>query len=323
MKRKTRSVAVFQNSEGNVKVDIFAEITELEKDVVELIATESAETYKMDYGLIVKLLIEELLLPKNASYRTCFNGVDALKNVMRLREYKNFRKNIRGNIYQRLRQYKASSNSVNGILAKLIESDCIDAPSLINQLLEEHVSTRERLPNKDEFIGCMSRDIKPGSALIDIGCGFNPLLFPTRFFENLSSYIAVDKDAEATEIVGVFAKKCNIPNLRAYTWDISSGIYVLNELTGLDHYDAAVLLKVVPVVNRADQTYNKESQCMPVLGNFPATRFLATVSRESMTKHESIEKRETATLRQFIRTYGFSIDSEFLCGSEFGYCFSK
>ena len=318
------SVSVFiQNSGGTEKMDIITELTALEKEVVELLANESAGTYKMDYALILKLLAEELLLPKNAGFRTRLNSVNTLRDVQRLSEYKAFRKNVRGNLYQKLRQYKTSSSSINEILTRLIESEGNEVPLLINQLLEEHISTRERLPHKDEFIEYMSSDIKPGSILIDIGCGFNPLLFPTEFFERLSCYIAVDKDSEATEIVRVFAQKCNIPNLRAFTWDISSGVAALNELTGLDHYDVAVLLKVVPVVNRADQTHNNDKHALPVLGSFPASRFLATVSRESMTKYESIEKRETATLRQFVHTYGFNIESEFSCGSEFGYYLSK
>jgi len=298
-------------------------LSEMELSLLNFLAKESLSTYKMDLGTIFQLLTDELLLPQNVNFRAQINCTKSLRDVQRLNTYKSFRKNLRTCMYQRLRQYKNPEYDINQLTLDLIECNNTDVPTIVTKLLESHVSTRERLPYKDEFVSCVCQNIDSGKVIIDIGCGFNPLLFPIDFFDRISSYIAVDKDIESTEIVRIFSKKCNIRNLKAFTWNIRDGLFTLERMTGLNSYDFAILLKVIPVVKRADLTHRNEHLSIPVLGEFPATRMLATVSRESMTKFESIEKREIASLKQFVISYGFNVESEFSCGSEFGYYLSK
>jgi 16S rRNA (guanine(1405)-N(7))-methyltransferase len=205
----------------------------------------------------------------------------------------------------------------------LIECEDKDIGGVTGRLLREHVSTRERLAEKDEFIARFCEDIAPGSVVIDIGCGLDPLLFPAGFYGNLSRYFAVDKDAQCVEAVRIYAKRLGIGNLSAFMWDIDEGLEALRRLTQTDRYDGALLLKVVPVAIRADTATRGDGALLPVLGKLPAARFLVTADRESMTKRENIEKRETAALRQFIRAFGFVIEAEFSCGSEVGYYLSS
>ena len=298
-------------------------LTAAEQTILEFLAAESAEVYKMDRYMILETLCDELRSPKNTSLRALINSVNSLKDMQRLSEYKVFRKNIRERLYQKLRRYKPSQRSINEILAEFIECGRNDIQPLTDKLLEHHVSTRERLPDKNGFIKHLGAGISQGSAVIDIGCGFAPLLLPASFYRNLSCYIAVDKDTEATETVRIFAEKYGLANLKAYTWDIGSGLPALNKLTGIDQYDVALMLKLIPVVSRADQAGKIESRSIPVLGGFPALKLLATVSCESMTKYENIEKRELLILKHFARDHDLVIDDEFSCGSETGYYLSK
>ena len=299
------------------------ELSEIEQEAIEVLAAESAVVYKMDRSVIAALLAEELTAPKNTRFRSRINGAESIKEAQRLSEYKTFRKNMRAVLYQKLRQYKEPDLSANELLAGFVECAGSDIASTVDSLLRTHVSTRERMPDREEFARTVHGFIKPGDAVIDVGCGFAPLLWPAGFFENLSCYIAVDKDAEATETVRVFAKKCGITNLKAFTWDINSGLPELNRLTGIDRYDIALMLKLIPVVSRADQASGGAAGATSILGDFPAARLLATVNRESMTKRESIEKRELSVLKQFIRAFDFSIEAGFSGGSETGYCIVK
>ena len=300
-----------------------AALSGIERGIIEILAAESAGVYKMDRSVISAMLEEELKAPKNMNFRSRINSAGSINEAGRLREYKAFRKAVRGALYQKLRQYKMSSTGTNELLAELIGCADSDVGLAANKLLESHVSTRERLDDREEFIRTVSEFIKPGSSVIDVGCGFAPLLYPDEFFGNLSCYIAVDKDAEAAETVRVFAKRRGISNLRAYTWDIDSGLQALRALTGVDRYDAALMLKLIPVVNRTGRAAGGESRTAAILGDFPASRLLATVNRESMTKRESIEKRELSVLKHFARASGLKTLSEFTIGSEVGYCFQK
>lgn len=312
-----------QNAEENQTSNGASSLTEVEQELLELLADESAGIYKLDRSAILRLLVEELLLPKNMDIRARFNYANSLRDARRLSEYKAFKKNIRSDMYRKLRRYKPSDHSIYGMLAEYIECDGKDISRCADRLLGEHTSTRERLPDRDAFAENIREGIKPGSAVIDIGCGFAPLLFPPEFFHDLSCFIAVDKDTEVTETVRIFAEKNNIANLKAYTWDISSGASCLASMTGVDHYDAALMLKLIPALYRTDRTGKNDARAIPVLGNFPAAIFLATVNRESMTKRESIEKRELGTLNQFARENGLRIGPEFSCGSETGYYLLK
>ena len=295
----------------------------IEKEVLSLLAAESAAMYKMEESAISGLLAAEMRAPGNAHIRSRIGGAGSVKEALRLSEYKAFRKNIRARVYQTLRQYKPTGLSASELLAGMIECDENDADSAADKLLGAHISTRERLPDREEFIRAINKFIRPGDIVADVGCGFAPLLYPAEFFRSLSCYIAVDKDTEATETVRVFAKKRGISNLRAYTWDISSGLEALRSLTGIKKYDIALMLKLIPVVSRADRAIGAQSRFMQVLGDFPAPALLATASRVSMTKYESIEKRELSALRKFAGSYSFDIVSEFSCGSETGFCLRK
>lgn len=305
--------------------NIETKLSAIEETLVDFLATDIAETYKMEPHHIARLLAAELFEPANTVFRRKIGKSLTLKNVQNLSEYKAFRKKMRSLLYQKLRQYKTSDYDAEAILARLIDCGDDQTESLLEQLLSVHVSTRERLPHKNEFLENVCDAIAPGSTVIDIGCGYNPLVFPREFYRKIARYIAVDKDAPSIEAVRVFARKFRIENMEPYIWDIASGLDALEQLTGIKTYDFAMMLKVIPVVQRLDRVRTSDSKgnmrmsMTTVMGNFPATRFLATVSRESMTKHESIEKRELGVLREFLHAYDFTEIAEFSCGSEFGY----
>lgn len=299
--------------------------TQAEETLLEFLAEESVQTYKMDREKILAHLRTELSSPKNAGFRGRIEKTQTLKAVLKLAECKAFRKKTRSYFYQNLRKYKTSDYDLEALLARFIESDGEETPILLQQLLDSHVSTRERLPFQKEHVELLRRLFPENGTVIDIGCGYHPLMLPPECYTNLKRYVAVDKDADSVEAVRVYARKFGIENLKAYTWDLSTGIAALEQLTGVQRYDFAMVLKVIPVLVRAEKMRREKTEeaGIPVLGEFPVTTMLASVSRESMTKRESIEKRELAVLRQFMKTYDYREESEFSCGTEFGYCMSR
>jgi tRNA-guanine family transglycosylase len=301
-------------------------LSDAETLLLESLAEEIAAAYKMERLLIYGLLKEEYALPRNAGFRSRVLGIASLKDVFRLSGYKVFRKNIRARLYQSLRQYKPNRNNLEALAAELISGDNPGRlENVLEQILGEHVSAKERLADRQNFTDVLRRVIPDGSVVADIGCGFNPLLISAEFYNNLSSYIALDKDTQSVEMVRIYAKKYGIDNLKAYTWDIGGGFSELEKITGISHFDAALALKIIPALYRADHTRGNSGSgyTIPIIGRFPASVMLATVCRESMTRRENIEKRELASLRRFTDEYGFTIESEVSFRNEFGFVLRK
>lgn len=306
------------------KQDI-CKLTDLERALIDSMADEIDNSFKISRNTIEKFLMQEIYLPKNQLLRKKIEKIDELKEVLRLSEYKQFRKKVRSEVYKKLRQYKTSDSAIKNLMDAYAESKEEQAEILLQKILESHVSTRERLENKELFRKHVCDAIPAGSTVIDIGCGFNPLLYPVGFYNKLSCFIAVDKDQTAINLVQLYADKNNITNLKAHLWDVSEGVNRLEQLTGVQCYSFALLFKLIPVLNRTEQTYGKpkEDALLSVLGNFPANQMIATVSRESMTKYESIEKREVGILKNFMSQFHYIETTKFYCGSEIGFILIK
>ena len=294
-----------------------------EDALLAFLADEIIGTYKMPRDRVLPLLAESLSVPEYAGLRRAVACAGDLRSVVRLAGYKGFRKAARTGVYRALRQYKNLGGDVDDVLAELVSCADEAAPQLFGLLVAAHISTRERLAYRDDFLKTLYALVTPQSRWIDVGCGFGPLLLPPDFFRPLSCYIAVDRDKQAIQAVNLYAKKNAIPNLKGYVWDIGSGQAELSELTGISHYDVALLLKVIPAVARADRIHSRGGKGLQVLGRFPANLVFATASRESMTKHESIARREMATLRRFAGDYDWGILAGYTWGNESGFRLSK
>jgi 16S rRNA (guanine(1405)-N(7))-methyltransferase len=300
-------------------------LTDLERSLLIALAEECASSYKMPFDDILSLISSELRLPRCAELRKSAAAAKTLPKALRLSEWRDFRKWIRSSLYQTLRRYKSAEQEMDVWASQLQNcEDLVQIGELAEKLLLGHISSKERLPYKEDFARLLKEAAKPGYVVADIGCGLNPLMLPLEFYESLSLYMAVDKDPKAVETINLFAQKMSVKNLCAFRWDISTGVDELKSLTGILSFDLALVLKVIPVVARADQRHGaEEPKSLPVLGNFPAKTMLATASRESMSKRESIEKRELGVLRRFIKSYGYKTVSEFSCGDEFGFLLEK
>jgi hypothetical protein len=73
------------------------------------------------------------------------------------------------------------------------------------------------------------------------------------------------------------------------------------------------MLKLVSVLGR------QERELVNVLAEVPAKTVLITAPKESMTKKESIERRERNTLKKFIKLSGRAIAGKLDIENEFGY----
>ncbi|MHC4480332.1 MAG: class I SAM-dependent methyltransferase [Planctomycetota bacterium] len=240
------------------------------------------------------------------------------EDVTRWRDYKEILKRCRKEIYYRLRRYYADPAEVEQAVAELERE--VEGPAraerieqMRQSLLAAHASTRERLPCYGEFYDRFFSLVGVPSSILDVGCGMHPLSYPFQEAGAATErYVALDRDARAVRALSAYARAAAPGRLlprRASPqepgWAEGPGLAAPFEL--------ALMLKVVPVLNRLDR------EGLSGLETTPAERVLLTGSVESMTRRDSIEARERGVLLRFVEQCGRRVVGEFRAGSEFGY----
>jgi hypothetical protein len=241
--------------------------------------------YKMPVENVKSKILEDL--KGNSSLLTVIENSENLRDVQRTRNYKDFSKKIRKDIYYELRQYRQSGGSS----------------------AEDHVSTKERSPYVQEFNDRLYAHLSEAEYIIDIGGGVFPLTFPFDRYTNLKKYVWIDKDVKAFDTL----RELKIPKLVLFNGAIGEKPWEHYLPPEVVQFDAALMIKLVSVINR------QERALIPTLVSVPAKVLVVTAPKESMTKKENIEKREKEVLKRFIDQSGKEIFGELDVPNEFGY----
>jgi len=81
------------------------------------------------------------------------------------------------------------------------------------KILEQHKSTRERLPYLEQFYEVIRTVCRPLSIIIDLACGLNPLALPFMGMTELVRYYAYDIHQPRVELINQFLKGCGLEPL--------------------------------------------------------------------------------------------------------------
>jgi hypothetical protein len=241
----------------------------------------------------------------------------AEEDVTRWREFRDVVRRCRRRLYYDLRRYYADPERAGALVAEL-EARCgegtsvADVHPLVTGLLECHVSTRERLPHYEEFYTRLFELAGVPRSIVDVGCGMHPLSYPfAAEGKGTERYLALDGDGTAIRAVRAFSRLLPAGRLRAVHEQI--GTVGDQAFEWGPAFDLALLLKIVPVVARLDR------QAASALHGCPARRALVTGNAESMTKRQSVERRERRALERFVAESGRRVIAEFDVGGEFGF----
>ncbi|MGB8190670.1 MAG: hypothetical protein WCF67_02070, partial [Chitinophagaceae bacterium] len=122
-----------------------------------------------------------------------------------------------------------------------------------------------------------------------------------------------DKDRESVQLMQNFKDAfSNYYNwLLPQTWNIGEGWEKIIELHGMDSFDVALVLKVVPVVKRVDPALLEQ------LMQIPARTVVISGVKESMVKKHDIEHKERRAITQFITASTRTVKAEFELENEF------
>jgi 16S rRNA (guanine(1405)-N(7))-methyltransferase len=71
-------------------------------------------------------------------------------------------------------------------------------------ILEQHDSTRERLPYLEDFYRCIREACPEIRTILDLACGLNPIAFPWMGFADTVSYHAFDIHQSRVELINQF-----------------------------------------------------------------------------------------------------------------------
>ena len=233
--------------------------------------------------------------------------------LARTRLYRRAASEAKKAIYYGLRRYRLDSDSFSEGLERLRHA-ATGAPrqAACEALARNHASTAERWPDLDDFLDCTRPVWGDCATLLDVGCGLMPLLFPfDQAGGRFRRYVACDRDARC--IAAVNASGRMPPSvLEGCVWDIDEGWEALQAQTGIIRYDAAFLLKLVPVIAR------QQPALLATLADAPADWLVITGSRQALARRRDISRRERAVLASFAKRHGLVVESEFETPSELG-----
>ena len=240
-------------------------------------------------------------------------------DVTRLSDYKRVLKETKKQVYYRLRQYQRDRETQEQAHARLAALVAEEAPPsevepAVQQLLQTHVSTRERAPVYPAFYRRLFDLVEPPRTVLDLGCGLHPLSYPFHNPETRPEvYVALDRAEKSTNVVATLAPYVHPARLVAVCQDLGQMSWADYTDAGPSTFDLAFLLKLVPVVHRL------QPEAVENLMAVPARYLLVTASTEALTRRENIRRREDRILQAFIQQTRRPVIADFEVGTEFGY----
>lgn len=264
-------------------------------------------------------IIHECLVA-SAQLRQAAIANPSVAKLKRTRVYKDAASDAKRSVYYRLRTYRAEEDQLAGLIANLRQVTPDTPPAQREQavaaILASHASSRERLTAQVDFYRQLSELVDPPRSVVDVGCGVHPLMFPfdAEWSRQITRYYALDSNPHDVACVEAFAAARQFQDkLVPLQWGLAEGWSSVLSRAACATFDLALMMKVVPVV------YRQHRELIPTLCETPATTWLLTGSRMSMTKHVSIERREKRVLEEFLQRSGRVVTQEFVVGEEFAW----
>ena len=237
---------------------------------------------------------------------------DKDEGVKRTREYKDFIKKIRKEIYYKLRKYSFDKEGFKAQLTILRSFGASDGKPF-EWFVQNHASTRERSLYIKEFNERLVNFIKEDKHILDLGGGLYPLTFPFSALNNLRQYTWVDKDKDSWNVLKEFCKTTDKPKINLYNELIGAREWKEYLPNNTNDFDTVLMLKLVPVIQR------QEKDLLEILAKAPTKRFIVTGSKDAMTRNKDIEKRERHVCEKFITLTNRKVVGQFEIENEFAY----
>jgi 16S rRNA (guanine(1405)-N(7))-methyltransferase len=289
-------------------------VTNNQDIIEELILEESAaiaRRYRIDQDQAAERLRSEF--DHNPKVKEMTAKASGTAAVRRTRRYRDIVTRIRKDIYYDLRRYVKAEDDLKQAVA-LLEEVAPNAPpdeirNLAQRIVSSHESTRERMDELETFNASILEFLGDAQTIVDVGCGVYPLVFPIQKGQSL---LALDQDEMAIRAVRAWAQIRIDDHVEAIRWSLEAGWDSVSPLERDSTFDAALMLKLVPVVQRQNR------ELLGLLARIAAKRWIVTGSRIALAKKQNIERRERRALLNFARMANRRVVGEFSIETEFG-----
>ena len=282
------------------------EQNKLINELVKLISGNALKKYRIEPGKAREIINHTLM--KYPGLNKLLEKYPDVKLLRRTSAFDEINKNAKKTIYYYLRTYHQGSDEQKALIEKIRKSHISEKKELAIDLAATHSSVKERKSSLDEFYNKLAPYLDQAKNIIDVGCGLHPLTFPFNNFP-VERYLALDNNETSTDILKIAKSALEIKELTVKKWNISEGWQDVRKKN--QNFDLAFLMKLVPAVLRQDKELEK------ILLETPAETWIISGSKISLTKKQSIEKREHKIINKFIeksekqKTEEFSIAGEF------------
>jgi 16S rRNA (guanine(1405)-N(7))-methyltransferase len=282
---------------------------QLPEDLLEREITRILEQYRATPEQVRAIFLD--VFGKNKQLLRNIHDRHPQEDVTRWRDYKAAVKDVRKRVYYALRQYHQGADETTALGEQLaaavdLTNDLTDVRAITRQILETHVSTRERHPYLAALYEQLFAAVGTPEHIVDIGCGINPISFPYYAPYTPVIYAAIDKDPRSITLLNTFSKIWT--PLHPRQQDIRACAF-----SDRDTPDLILMLKVIPVIQR------QAHDLLPILAKLPGRYMCITASSVAMTKNVAIQRREDRVLRDFIAATGREVCATIEIPNEFGY----
>lgn len=120
-----------------------------------------------------------------------------------------------------------------------------DSRAFCFRLMQEHASTRERLPILSDFYHALLDDIQPVNSILDLACGFNPLALGWMPIDPTAAYTACDIFQDMTDFLQAFFDH--------FQKNGKAGLCNLLTRIPQEKAQVALLLKTLPCLEQAEK----------------------------------------------------------------------
>jgi 16S rRNA (guanine(1405)-N(7))-methyltransferase len=164
------------------------------------------------------------------------------------------------------------------------------------QVMEGHTSTRERLPLLDHFYQAIFEITGTPSALLDVGCGLNPLALPWMDLPAEARYVPLDIDGARVDFLNRYLSLAGYEPLARCQDALSD--------PPEDRADVALLLKMSPTLERQET-----GATLRLIGQLDAPHVVVSYAVKSLGGREKgmLESYETH-FRELISEREWSIN---------------
>ena len=154
-------------------------------------------------------------------------------------------KRVKTMLHQMVGAYLDTEMPLADWLAQLEQTGPTEQGAVCREILQHHASTRERLPEIDEFFAAAFAGIPAPSSVADLACGLNPLARPFMALPKQTLYLASDVHRPIVSFVEAALKLMSFP-VCASPCDLGSD-------ADLPSADVVLLLKAIPCLERMNK----------------------------------------------------------------------